>query len=207
MKTKLLLGTLNQGKIEEYSLLLSDLPLVLVTPQDEGLDVQVEEKGKTMEENALLKARVYFAESQLPTLAEDSGLEVEALHGEPGIFSARYGNSDEERISRLLHRLKGIPWERRKACFRCVIALALPSKKIEICQGECQGLIVFSPQGKDGFGYDPIFYLPEMGATMAELTLEEKNALSHRGRAARKTIPIIRRLVSIGEAPQGKTVV
>jgi len=197
LRTKLLLGTLNQGKIREYSLLLADLPFVLVTPQDEGLDIQVEEKGKTMEENALLKARAYSAESHLPTLAEDSGLEVEALHGEPGIFSARYGNSDEERISRILHRLKGIPWEERKACFRCVIALTLPSRKIEICQGECQGLIAFSPQGNDGFGYDPIFYLPEMGATMAELTLEEKNALSHRGRAARKAIPIIRHLVSI----------
>jgi XTP/dITP diphosphohydrolase len=195
LKLRLLLGTLSQGKIREYSLLLSDLLFDLTTPQDEGMDIQVEEKGKTMEENALLKARVYSVESHLPTLAEDSGLEVEALHGEPGVFSARYGNSDEERISRLLHRLRNVPWEERKACFRCVIALAFPSRKIEICQGECQGLIAFSSQGKDGFGYDPIFYLPEMGATMAELTLEEKNALSHRGRAARKAIPIIRKYV------------
>jgi XTP/dITP diphosphohydrolase len=195
LKLRLLLGTLNRGKIREYSLLLSDLPFGLTTPQDEGLDIQIEEKGKTMEENALLKARAYSAESHLPTLAEDSGLEVEALHGEPGIFSARYGNSDEERISRLLHRLRDVPWEERKACFRCVIALALPSRKIEICQGECQGLITFSPRGKDGFGYDPIFYLPEMGVTMAELTLEEKNTLSHRGRAVRRAIPIIRKYI------------
>jgi XTP/dITP diphosphohydrolase len=199
LKLRLLLGTLNRGKIREYSLLLSDLPFALVTPQDEGLVTQVEEKGKTMEENAILKARVYSARSHLPTLAEDSGLEVEALHGEPGIYSARYGNSDEERISRLLHRLKGVPWEERKACFRCVIALASPSGKTEICQGVCQGLIAFRPQGKNGFGYDPIFYLPEIGTTMASLTLEEKNALSHRGRAARKAIPIIKRLVATGD--------
>jgi XTP/dITP diphosphohydrolase len=195
LKTKLLLGTLNQGKIREYSLLLSSLPLTLVTPQDEELNLQVEEKGETMEENALLKARAYFSGAHLPTLVEDSGLEVEALDGGPGLFSARYGNSDEERISRILQGLKDIPWRKRKACFKCVIALVFPLREIEICRGECRGRIAFSPQGKAGFGYDPIFYLPGVGSTMAELTLEEKNVLSHRGKAARKAIPIIRKYI------------
>jgi XTP/dITP diphosphohydrolase len=131
------------------------------------------------------------------SLADDSGLEVEALGGEPGPLSARYageGASDAERIDYLLARLKGIPREKRTARFRCVIAIAIPDGKVEVCAGECRGLITTAPRGKHGFGYDPIFYLPELEKTMAELPMEVKNRVSHRARAAEKAREALARL-------------
>jgi XTP/dITP diphosphohydrolase len=130
-------------------------------------------------------------------LADDSGLEVDALGGEPGPLSARYAGeraSDRDRIDYLLSRLKGVPWEKRTARFRCVIALAVPGGNVEICSGECPGIITFTPKGKYGFGYDPIFYLPELGKTMAELPLAIKNQISHRGQAAHKAHQLLERL-------------
>jgi XTP/dITP diphosphohydrolase len=132
---------------------------------------------------------VFAGQSQLLTLADDSGLEVDALGGEPGRLSARYageGASDRDRVDYLLSRLKGVPWPERTACFRCVIAVATPGGSVEICLGECRGFITLEPRGERGFGYDPIFYLPELDRTMAELPLEIKNRVSHRGQAARK---------------------
>lgn len=122
-------------------------------------------------------------------LADDSGLEVDALGGEPGRLSARYageGASDSDRVSYLLSKLKGVPWEKRSARFRCVIAVAAPDGRLGFCCGECPGLIGLEPQGEGGFGYDPIFYLPELDRTMAQLSLEEKDSISHRGQAAGK---------------------
>jgi XTP/dITP diphosphohydrolase len=194
---KLLLATTNQGKLREYRHLLKGLPFVMVTPADEGIDIAVDEKNKTFEENARLKATTYSRFSGLVTLADDSGLEVDALDGGPGIVSARFAGEhagDKDRIEHLLARLKDVPWERRTARFRCVIAIATPEGVTELCDGECQGLIAFEPRGENGFGYDPVFYLPEFGKSMAELPLETKNQISHRGKAARKAYGILERL-------------
>ena len=194
---KLLLATTNQGKLREYCHLLKGLSFTLVTPADEGIDITVDEKKKTFEENARLKATTYSRLSGLVTLADDSGLEVDALGGGPGIISARFAGeqaSDKDRIEHLLARLKEVPWEKRTACFRCVIAIATPEGRVDLCQGECQGLIAFEPKGSSGFGYDPVFYLPEFEKTMAELPLEIKNQISHRGRAARKACQILEQL-------------
>ncbi len=186
---KLLLGTDNRGKVAEYRALLKNLPYELVTPAELGLKKEVSESGRTFKENATLKAVALATESGLPTLADDSGLEVEALGGEPGVFSARYageGASDGERIRYLLKRLESVPREKRRARFCCVIALAGCGEKPELFSGECRGIIAFEPKGTGGFGYDPVFYLPELGKTMAELTFAGKNRISHRGKAARK---------------------
>jgi len=194
---KLLLGTNNQGKVREYMMLLRSLPFELVIPVEQGITTTVSEVGKSLEENARLKATVLAEQSQLLTLADDSGLEVDALGGEPGRLSARYageGASDSDRINYLLSRLENVPWPERSACFRCIIAVATPSGVVELCSGECQGFITFEPRGEEGFGYDPIFYLPRLDKTMAELPLEIKNQVSHRGQAARKAYYLLERL-------------
>ncbi|MBA7640468.1 dITP/XTP pyrophosphatase [subsurface metagenome] len=197
MQPKLLLATNNQAKVREYKSLLSGLSYELVTLAEQGITVVVDEVGESLEENARLKATVLAAKSQLLTLADDSGLEVDALGGEPGRLSARYAGenaSDIERVSYLLARLNGVPQEKRTARFRCVIALATPDGEIEFCYGECQGLITFAPRGEHGFGYDPVFYLPELDKTMAELPLELKNQVSHRGQAAGQVDQILEKL-------------
>ena len=197
MLDKLLLATNNQGKARELKLLLRELPLELVLPRELGITTDVDEVGDSLEENARLKATVLARESQLLALADDSGLEVDALGGEPGCLSARYageGASDEDRVKYLLTKLKGVPQEKRTARFRCVIAIATPEGEVELCSGECQGFITFEPRGTLGFGYDPIFYFPELGKTLAELPLAEKNQVSHRGKAARKARELLKRL-------------
>lgn len=184
---KLLLATNNRGKLREYQDLFRGLPYEVVTLADQGISVEVDETGSSLEENARLKALAAAAESKLLSLADDSGLEVDALGGEPGQLSHRYageGASDADRVDYLLSRLKGVPWPERTARFRCVIALALPGGDIEFCHGECPGIITLEPCGEQGFGYDPIFYLPELDKTMAELSLEGKNRVSHRAKAA-----------------------
>jgi len=197
LQPKLLLATNNQAKVQEYKSLLSDLPCKLVTLVELGIKIAVDEVGESLEENARLKATVSADRSQLPTLADDSGLEVDALGGEPGRLLARYAGdnaSDKERIDYLLSRLKGVPGEKRTARFRCVIALATPDGKVGFCSGECEGLITFAPRGEHGFGYDPIFYLPEFDKTMAELSLAQKNQVSHRGKAARQVYQALKKL-------------
>ncbi len=194
MTEKLLLATSNKGKILEYQSLLQNLPYEVVTPVEQGIDIEVDEGGTSLEENARIKATAYAAAGQLLALADDSGLEVDALGGAPGPLSARYAGedaSDSERIAYLLSRLEDIPWEKRKARFRCVIAIATPDGNTELCSGECPGLIAFAPRGEHGFGYDPVFYLPEPDKTMAELPLEVKNQISHRGKAARKAYQVL----------------
>ncbi|MFC2059256.1 RdgB/HAM1 family non-canonical purine NTP pyrophosphatase [Chloroflexota bacterium] len=197
---KLLLATNNKGKLREYLALFEGLPLSLVTLAEQGINAEVEETHPSLEGNAVAKATEYAALSGLATLADDSGLEVDALGGEPGPLSRRYAGenaSDSERIDYILAKLNGIPWEKRGARFRCVIAVAAPSGQIETCQGECEGFITFEPKGEEGFGYDPVFYLPKLDKRMAELSLEEKNKVSHRARAAQKARPILTRLLDI----------
>ena len=189
MYPKLLLATNNAGKVKEFRSLLQGIPFELVTPQEMGIKSEVAETGTTYEENARLKACALSKESGLLTLADDSGLEVDALNGEPGVMSARYAGknaSDADRVKYLLSKIKDVPKEKRTARFRCVIAIAKPDDLVEFCKGECQGLIAFEPCGKNGFGYDPIFCFPKYGKTMAELAIDIKNRISHRGRAAQK---------------------
>lgn len=195
-RPKLLIATYNRGKARELASLLGDVPFAITTPPEEGLDLQVEETGATFEENAVLKARAFARASGLLTLADDSGLEVEALGGEPGVLSSRYagpGATDEERVQYLLRRLEGVPPEGRRARFRCVIAIARPSGEVEAFQGQVEGSIALEPRGEGGFGYDPVFLLPQ-GRTMAELSPEEKNRISHRGQAARLAAEALRRM-------------
>ena len=197
MRRKLLLATNNQAKVREYRSLLRNLAYELVTLAEQGITTIVSEVGESLEGNARLKAIVFAGESHLMALADDSGLEVDALGGEPGRLSARYageGASDKDRVNYLLSRLKGVPWEKRSACFRCVIAIATPSGEVELCSGECRGFITFEPRGEYGFGYDPVFYLPELDKRMAELPLEIKNQVSHRGQAAREVAQVLERL-------------
>ena len=197
MLPKLLLATNNQAKVREYRHLLQNLPCEMVTLAEQGISTVVAETGQSLEDNARLKAMVLANESQLLALADDSGLEVDALGGEPGPLSARYAGeaaSDKDRVSYLLARLKDVPWEKRSARFRCVIALAIPDGEVEFCYGERRGFITFEPRGEQGFGYDPVFYLPELDKTMAELSLEVKNQVSHRGQAAREVYQKLEKL-------------
>jgi XTP/dITP diphosphohydrolase len=183
----LLVATTNLHKLEEYRAIFSDLPYRLLSLRDIWLDMDVEETGTTFAENAELKARSYAQASGLLTLADDSGLEIDALGGAPGVYSARFAGKDtsyEERFHLILERLKGLPTEQRSARFRCVIAIAEPSGAIRLVEGVIEGVIADAPRGERGFGYDPIFLVPEIGMTTAELTAEDKNRISHRGRAA-----------------------
>ncbi|HJX13039.1 MAG TPA: XTP/dITP diphosphatase [Dehalococcoidales bacterium] len=194
---KLLLATNNPGKVREYKSLLEGIPYEIVTPAGQGISGEVEETGATFEENARLKAAALAAASGLLSLADDSGLEVAALGGEPGPRSRRYageGATDAERISYLLDRLKDVPEAGRAARFVCVIAVAAPDGLVGTCEGECRGVITREPRGEGGFGYDPVFYLPELGKTMAELPPEEKNRVSHRARAAEKAREMLMKL-------------
>jgi XTP/dITP diphosphohydrolase len=186
-RMKLLIATRNTGKLRELVNLLGDVPFELVSLNDVGIDDEVEETGETFEENAALKAETYARLSGLPTLADDSGLEVDALGGEPGVRSARYAGenaSDSDRIAFLLGKLENVPQEQWSARFRCVIALSWPGKPTEFHPGACEGMIVPESRGSNGFGYDPVFLFPQMNRTMAELTTDEKNKISHRSVAA-----------------------
>ena len=194
---ELLLATSNPGKIREYRFLLDGLGYQITTLAEQGITKTVTESGNSYEQNARLKATAYARLSQLTTLADDSGLEVDALNGEPGVQSARFAGeaaTDAERVSFLLAKLKGVPREKRTAHFNCVIAIASPRGESELCYGECQGMIALEPKGQNGFGYDPVFYLPEIGKTMAELPLEMKNQISHRARASQEARQVLQRL-------------
>lgn len=197
MYSKLLLATNNANKLREYRSLLQGIQFRLVTPAELGIKNEVEETGNTYEENARLKAVTMAKESGLLALADDAGTEVDALDGEPGIRSHRYigdNASDKDRNSYLLSRMKDIPWEERTARFCCVIAIAQPDGKVELCHGECKGYITFEPHGEQSFGYDPIFFSPELGKTFGEVTLTEKNKVSHRGKAAQKARLILQKI-------------
>jgi XTP/dITP diphosphohydrolase len=190
----LLIATGNPGKVREYQELFAKLPVRCLGPADLSLHLEVEEHGTSYRENALLKAVPFANASGLPTLADDSGLEVDALGGRPGIHSARFGGpglGDADRWRLLLQELAGVPWEDRTARFRCVIALARPDGSVQITDGICEGRIAFQAAGRGGFGYDPVFYLPEFGCTMAQLPDGVKNTISHRARAAQAARPII----------------
>ena len=199
-KPQLLIATGNPGKLREYAGLLRDAPYTLVSLRDVGITHEVEETGDTFAENAWLKASEYAALSGMLTLADDSGLEVDALGGEPGVRSTRYGGdacrSDADRVALLLRNLEGVPWRRRTARFRCILNIARPPfnengqpELLASAVGSVAGMIQYVPEGADGFGYDPVFHLPSFGKTVAQLSLEDKNRVSHRGNAAARAMP------------------
>lgn len=195
--TRLLIATHNRDKLEEYLELFAGMHLELVTLDDVGIQKDVEEDGATFAENAQIKANAYARQSGLMTLADDSGLEVDALGGEPGVRSKRYAGenaSDADRNAYLLNKLRNVPPGKRTARFRCAIAIASPRGELWEADGTCEGEIIFEPRGTNGFGYDPIFYFPDRGATLAELPMEEKNRVSHRARAAQEIRKILRDL-------------
>jgi XTP/dITP diphosphohydrolase len=190
----LLLATNNKGKIEELRELLKDLEVEILTPRDLDINLDVIESGETYLENAAKKAAAFAQISGLLSLADDSGLEVAALNGAPGIYSARYspkkGASDKDRRDYLLEQLQDQPrpWMAR---FHCTVVLAFPSGDMQSADGECQGEIIAEERGEAGFGYDPIFLVAGVGRTMAELSMDEKNKLSHRARAIQSLWPTL----------------
>ena len=213
---QLLIATNNKGKIKELQDLLNDTSIELLTPSQINLEIDVVEDGRTYAENATKKALAFAWASRLISLADDSGLEVDALDGAPGLYSARYGSdlplppfstkekmrgagggrlSDKDRRDYLIKNLKDKPrpWTAR---FRATIAIAIPNGEMHLTEGFCEGEIIPEERGAGGFGYDPIFLLSELGKTMAELSMEEKNRLSHRARAVMKVKPVLKKLFS-----------
>lgn len=196
----LLVATHNKGKVRELSQMLSDMEITFLTLDDTGVTDEIPERGDSFMTNAILKASGYARATGLLTLADDSGLEVDALQGRPGVTTARYGGaglSPVQRYELLLRNLEGVPWERRTARFRAVIALASgDGTLLGTAEGICEGVIALKPAGEFGFGYDPIFYLPERGMTMAQLEPANKHQLSHRGRALRAISPLLRQVLA-----------
>ena len=181
---KFVLATHNPGKLKEMADILSHLNIEVVSPADLGLTVDVEETGTTFAENAMLKAKAICAAAKLPAIADDSGLCVDALNGGPGVYSARYGGEeldDRGRYMLLLNSMRG--QTTRAAHFACAICCAFPNGKTITAEGRCDGSIAFAPMGEGGFGYDPVFFVPQMKKTFSQLSAEEKNAISHRGKA------------------------
>jgi XTP/dITP diphosphohydrolase len=208
MTPKLVIATNNPGKMREFQRLLDGCGFELVTPRDLGVNFDPEETGSTFAENATIKAVEAARACGLVALADDSGLEVDHLGGRPGIFSARYAGGDRtdpniseaRQLELLLEEMRGVPEEQRTARFRCVIAIATPGRAdVQLVDGVFEGRIGHEPRGANGFGYDPIFVVPERGVTSAELPPEEKNRISHRGQAAAKALELLRKM-SHGDA-------
>ncbi|WHH60528.1 XTP/dITP diphosphatase [Petroclostridium sp. X23] len=183
---RIVVATKNKGKIKEIQHILKDLPVQVLSQDDLDIKTDVEETGSTFEENALIKAREIQKMCNEVTIADDSGLEVDYLNGAPGIYTARYageGATDIDKMNKLIKELDGVPLENRTARFVCAIAAVFPDGKKIVVRGECEGLIAFEPVGEKGFGYDPLFYLPQYQATMAQIEDELKNTISHRAKA------------------------
>ncbi|MGZ3665192.1 MAG: RdgB/HAM1 family non-canonical purine NTP pyrophosphatase [Ktedonobacterales bacterium] len=206
-RPRIVLASTNRHKIDEFRALLADVPCELIGPDDLGLTIEVEETGTTFHENAVLKAIAYAEAANLPALADDSGLEIDALGGEPGVYSARWAGvetSYEDRFRILFERLASVADERRTARYRCVIAVAQPAPHglYTVVDGTLEGRIAREPRGSGGFGYDPIFYVPEKGRTVGEMTPAEKHAISHRGQAAAAVREPLGHLLSLRASAQ-----
>lgn len=185
---KIVFATGNADKVREIREIFSDLDAEVVTMAQEGIELDIEENGRSFRENAIIKAKAVAAHTSAIVMADDSGLVIDALHGEPGIYSARYMGRDTsytQKNHNLISRLRGIPDEKRTARFVCAIAAVLPDGKVITTEGKMEGRIGYEEKGKNGFGYDPIFYLPEFHCYSAELEPEQKNEISHRGKALR----------------------
>ena len=194
MADKIIFATGNKNKMREIRDILSDLGMEILSMKEAGIDKEINEDGKTFEENALIKARAVAEDTDAVVLADDSGLEIDYLNKEPGIYSARYLGEDtsyEIKNQALLDRLSGVKKEDRTARFVCAIAAAMPDGSCEVVRGTMEGIIGHKIAGENGFGYDPIFFLPEYGCTSAELSPEKKNELSHRGEGLKKIRKIL----------------
>lgn len=195
---RVLLATRNKGKMKEISDIFRDLEIQWQSLDELGIELKVDESGMTFKQNAKIKAAAYAPFTDLITLADDSGLEVDALGGRPGVHTARYGGkglSPVQRYELLLEELRDVPWERRNARFRCVVALAGREGLIGTAEGTCEGKIALEPAGGGGFGYDPVFYVPGLNLTMAQLPPEVKNQISHRGKAFVSIAPLLREVL------------
>lgn len=185
---KVIFATGNEGKMKEIREILGDLDIQLLSLKDAGITADIEENGNSFEENAVIKATAIRDLTGEIVLADDSGLEIDYLNKEPGVYSARYMGEDTDyhiKNHSLIQRLEGVPDEQRTARFVCAIAMASPDGTVKTVQGTMEGRIGYEEKGENGFGYDPIFFLPEYGCTSAELSMEEKNKISHRGKALR----------------------
>lgn len=207
MTRRLVIATTNPHKFEEFRGLLAGLPFDLVNLTDLGVTADVAETGETFEENAVIKAVAYAELTSLPALADDSGLEIDAMDGAPGIYSARWAGPDVTYAVRnrmLVERLAGLLDERRGARYRCAIAVAAPPPRglLGVVEGKLEGRIAEAPAGRGGFGYDPIFFVPEAGRTVGQMSLEEKSRISHRARAAMAARPLLERLAN--ESPENQ---
>lgn len=186
---EILFATSNAGKAKEVQAMFSDLDVDVKTLREEGINVEIEENGQTFAENALIKAKAIAGMTDKIVLADDSGLVVDYLNGEPGIYSARYLGEDTSydiKNAKILERMEGVPDDQRTARFVCAMAAIMPDGEVICTEGIMEGLIGYEMKGTNGFGYDPIFYLPEYGMTSSEITPEKKNEISHRGKALRK---------------------
>lgn len=193
-RKKIIAATKNKGKLEEIAQLLSALPYDVISMTEAGMTDDIDETGATFEENALIKARAVWRVTGETVIADDSGLEVDHLGGAPGVYSARYageGATDADRNKKLLSALAGVPAEKRSARFVCATALIFPDGRELVVRGTCEGYIADGPAGYNGFGYDPLFYVPEFGLTIAQMGAELKNSISHRGNALRKILDIL----------------
>ena len=195
MEKKIIFATSNEGKMKEVRSILEDLGMEVLSMKEAGIQVDVVEDGTTFEENAVIKATEIAKACGEIVLADDSGLEIDFLNKEPGIYSARYMGEDTSyaiKNQNLIDRLEGVEDEKRTARFVCAIAAAFPDETVEVTRGTIEGRIGYEEKGANGFGYDPIFYVPEYGCTTAELSLEQKNEASHRGKALRLMKEIIK---------------
>jgi XTP/dITP diphosphohydrolase len=192
----IVVATKNKGKFKEIKEILKSIPVNVLSLNDVVFDINIIEDGTTFEENALIKAKEVCRLTGEIALADDSGLEVEYLNGAPGIHTSRFGgknSTDKEKNDKLLSLLEGVPFEKRKARFVCVIALAYPDNNYFTVKGVCEGYIAFSPEGQNGFGYDPIFYIPKYGITTAQMDSKEKHKISHRGKALKLMVETLRK--------------
>lgn len=186
MSGKIVFATGNAGKVKEIRMIMEDTGMEVLSMKEAGITIDIDENGSTYEENALLKARAVAAHTDAIVMADDSGLEIDYLNKEPGVYSARYLGEDTSyhiKNNNLIERLNGVPDEQRTARFVCAIAAVLPDGKELTTRATIEGRIGYEEKGEHGFGYDPIFYVPQFGKTTAELTEEEKNQVSHRGKA------------------------
>ncbi len=192
--TKIIIATSNEGKMKEFRAILAHKDVEIMSMKEAGIDIEIDENGTTFEENAAIKAKTVCDYSGCLCLSDDSGLVIDCLNGEPGIYSARYLGHDtpyEEKNRIITERLKDVPEEKRSARFVCAVAAAFPDGRVMTVKDTMEGRIADAPSGKGGFGYDPIFFFPPKGITSAEMTAEEKNSVSHRGKALRKMAALL----------------
>ncbi|MFS0822493.1 XTP/dITP diphosphatase [Bacillus sp. 1P02SD] len=192
---EIMIATKNRGKVKEFRDLFASQSVEVKSLLDYPYIEDIEETGETFAENAQIKAEAIAKILHIPVIADDSGLSIDYLDGRPGVYSARYAGehkNDLDNLNKVLDELKGVPEHKRSARFHCALALAIPGEKTEIVEGICEGVITEKPVGENGFGYDPIFFVPETGKTMAELSKDEKNQISHRGNALRQLEELLR---------------